>query len=53
MIGLKTDVKPLIRAYSIASANYEAKINHDPIVFKLIDVGSHQGQEAGEPLKRC
>ena len=48
MIGLKTDPKPLVRAYSIASANYEDKLEflsikvpNGPLTSKLqhIEVG--------------
>ena len=48
MIGLKTDAKPLVRAYSIASANYEEsleflsiKVPNGPLTSKLqhIEVG--------------
>ncbi len=48
MIGLKTDAKPLVRAYSIASANYEEsleflsiKVPDGPLTSKLqhIEVG--------------
>ena len=48
MIGLKTEAKPLVRAYSIASANYEEnleflsiKVPNGPLTSKLqhIEVG--------------